>query len=211
MTAGTLPATIADAALLAVHEHGVEHLTFEHVARHADLPVAEVEALATTPAALAAGAMEQSYEAWRDQVPAWLPIPEGGSLAEGLTAILSETFRHLESPGFLQLGHLLMLQAHPVDFEDSDDSDEAEAAPDPRSTFLEFRGHAEDEFTAWFRHAIERDPTIRPQQHGTDRLCARIVLLSIDGFVAGHRIDGGTDPDTYRAMLVDVVVSALRA
>lgn len=205
MRTAPLPAAIADAALLAVHEHGVEHLSFDHVARQAGVPVADVEPLAPSPAALAAGAMEQSYEEWRDQVPAWLPIPDGGSLAEGLTAILRDTFRHLESPGFLRLGHLLMLQAHPVE------ADQGESLPDPRSTFLEFRGRAEDEFTAWFRHAIERDPTIGPQRQGTDRLCARVVLLSIDGFVTGHRIDGGSDPDTYRAMLVDVVVSALRA
>jgi AcrR family transcriptional regulator len=208
VTAVTLPATIADATLLAVHEHGVERLTFEHVARQADVPLEDVRSLAPTPAALAAGAMEQSYEAWRDQVPAWLPIPDGGSLADGLTTILRDTFRHLQSPGFLQLGHLLMLRAHTSE---PDEVEQADDVPDPRSTFLQFRGHAEDEFTAWFRHAIERDPTLGPQQRGTDRLCAQIVLLSIDGFVAGHRIDGGADPDAHRAVLVDIVVSALRA
>jgi AcrR family transcriptional regulator len=214
-TSGHIPAGIADAALLAVHEHGLEDLTFEHVARHADVPLPEVERLATTPGALAGAAMEQSYEDWRDQVPAWLPIPEGGSLAEGLTAILRDTFRDLKDPDFLRLAHLLMLQPHGA----SADTNETRAErppvtpgePGPRETILGFRARAEAEFTAWFRHAIDRDPTIGPQQEGTDRLCARLVLLAIDGFVTGHRIEGDTDPDVYRAMLVEVVVAALRA
>lgn len=207
-----IPPGIADATLLAVHEHGVEDLTFHQVARHAGVSVAEVEGLAATPGALAGAAMEQSYEDWRDQVPAWLPIPEGGSLAEGLTTILRDTFRDLEDPDFLRLGHLLMLQPHaPV--EDTPDVDDPVTAgqPGPRATILGFRARAEAEFTAWFRHAIDRDPTIGPQQEGTDRLCARLVLLAVDGFVTGHRIEGNTDPDVYRSMLVEVVVAALRA
>jgi hypothetical protein len=201
-----VPTGIADATLLAVHEHGLERLTFDCVAQHAGVPVSQVEVLTDSPASLASAAMAQSYEDWRDQAPAWLPIPEGGSLAEGLTEILRDTFRHLADPGFLSVGHLLMLQPHP--------EEDGEGVPDaahPRKVFLELREQAEHEFTAWFRHAIERDPTIRPQEQGTDRMCARLVLLAIDGFVTGHRLDGDTDPDAYRAMLVDVVVSALRA
>lgn len=208
MTGARLPSAIADATLLAVHEHGLDLLSFEQVARHADVPVDDVSAHAATPAVLAAAAMEQSYEDWRDHVPAWLPIPEGGSLGEGLTAILRETFRHLDEPGFLELGHLLMLQPHR---QESADEDEDDAPADPRTTFLDFRGRAEDEFTAWFRHAIDRDPTIGPQERGTDRLCARLVLLAIDGFVTGYRIEGTDDADSYRALLVDVVVAALRS
>jgi AcrR family transcriptional regulator len=218
VTAARIPFDIADATLLAVHEHGIDELSFEHVARHADAPVRYVARLAATPRALAAAAMEQSYEEWRDQVPAWLPIPEGGSLAEGLTAILRDTFRGLEKPGFLKLGHLLMLQAHPGDEMDTDPRPEPslatgigpDTAEDPRTRFLTFRARAEDEFTAWFRHAIERDPSIPPQPEGTDRTCARLVLLAIDGFVTSHRIEGDADADAYRAMLVEVVVSALR-
>lgn len=209
MTSAPIPPAIADATLVAVHEHGVEALTFAHVGRQAGVPETEVESIAATPAALAAHAMEQSYEAWRDQVPAWLPIPEGGSLAEGLTGTLRDWFRHLDSPDFLKLGHLLMLQQHTPEPDDA--AHALEPVADPRTTFLEFRGHAEDEFTAWFRHAIERDPTIGPQERGTDRMCARLVVMAIDGFAAAHRIDGGSDPDAYRAILVDVVVSALRA
>ncbi len=207
-----IPVGIADATMLAVHEHGLEDLTFEHVARHADVPLPEVERLAATPGALAGAAMEQSYEDWRDQVPAWLPIPEGGSLAAGLTAILRDTFRDLKDPDFLRLGHLLLLQPHedPATQEEPGDR-RGPSQPGPRATVLDFRARAEAEFTAWFRHAIDRDPTIGPQQEGTDRLCARLVLLAIDGFVTGHRIDGDTDPDVYRAMLVEVVVAALRA
>lgn len=214
MTGARIPFDIADATLLAVHEHGIDELSFEHVARHADAPVRYVARLAATPRALAAAAMEQSYEEWRDQVPAWLPIPEGGSLADGLTAILRDTFRGLEKPGFLKLGHLLMLQAHPDDAADTDPRTEQvgpETAEEPRTRFLTFRARAEDEFTAWFRHAIEHDPSIPPQPDGTDRTCARLVLLAIDGFVTSRRIEGDADADAYRAMLVDVVVSALRA
>lgn len=210
MTGGRVPSALADATLLAVHEHGLDRLSFEHVARHAHVPVEEVAGLAETPAVLAAAAMEQSYEDWRDLVPAWLPIPEGGSLAEGLTVILRETFRHLDTPGFLELGHLLMLQPHRPEESDEDDEDD-EPPADPRSTFLDFRGRAEDEFTAWFRHAIDRDPTIGPQERGTDRLCARLVLLAIDGFVTSYRIEGVDDADSYRALLVAVVVAALRS
>jgi AcrR family transcriptional regulator len=202
-----VPKTVADATLLAVHEHGLERLTYADVARHADVPVPEVTRLAESPAALAAAAMQQSYEDWRDQVPAWLPIPGGGSLAEGLTGILRETFRHLEDPSFLRLGHLLMLQPHPEEPADDDGP-----APDPRATFLDFRARAEDEFTAWFRHAIDRDPTIGPQERGADRMCARLVLLAIDGFVIGHHLEGGDhDADSYRTMVVGVVVGGLRA
>jgi AcrR family transcriptional regulator len=210
-----IPPGIADATLLAVHEHGVEDLTFEHVARHADVPLPEVARLAPTPGALAGAAMEQSYEDWRDQVPAWLPIPEGGSLAEGLTAILRDTFRDLKDPDFLRLGHLLLLQPHAssggVHATRTDGHAGSVGEPGPRETILGFRARAEAEYTAWFRHAIDRDPTIGPQQEGTDRLCARLVLLAIDGFVTGHRIEGDTDPDVYRAMLVEVLVAALRA
>lgn len=207
-----IPSGIADATLLAVHEHGLEELTFDHVARHAGVPLPEVERLAETPGGLAGAAMEQSYEDWRDQVPAWLPIPEGGSLAEGLTTILRDTFRGLEDPDFLRLGHLLLLQPHeePVVPEQPRDPT-VPRPPDPRATVLDFRARAEAEFTAWFRHAIARDPTIGPQQEGTDRLCAQLVLLAIDGFVTGHRIERDTDPDVYRAMLVEIVVAALRA
>ena len=206
-----VPDVIADATLLALHEHGVDALTFEHVARHAGVAVARVEGLAPTPASLAGVAMEQSYEDWRDQVPAWLPIPEGGSLADGLTAILRDTFRYLKDPDYLRLGHLLMLQPHPDDEDLVDGGQAPGARPGPRATVLELRARAEAEFTAWFRQAIDRDPTIGPQPSGTDRLCAGLVLLTIDGFVTGHRIEGDTDPDVYRALLVEVVVGALRA
>lgn len=210
MSGRRLPSNIAAATLLAVHEHGLDLLSFEQVARHAHVTVAEVAGLAARPRDLAAAAMEQSYEDWRDQVPAWLPIAEGGSLGEGLTTILRETFRHLDEPGFLQLGHLLMLQPHRQGSADEDEDDD-DAPTDPRTTFLDFRARAEDEFTAWFRHAIDRDPTIGPQERGTDRLCARLVLLAIDGFVTGHRMEGYDDADSYRALLVGVVVAALRS
>ena len=136
-----IPSGIADATLLAVHEHGVEDLTFEHVARHAGVPLPEVARLAPTPGALAGAAMEQSYEDWRDQVPAWLPIPEGGSLAEGLTTILRDTFRDLKDPDFLRLGHLLMLQPHenPATRWQPADRTGDPGEPGPRETVLAFR------------------------------------------------------------------------
>lgn len=200
-----LPRALADATLLAVHEHGVGDLTFEHVAAHAGVPVGKVTGLAASPAGLAGVAMDQVYEEWRDRVPAWLPIPVGGSLAAGLTEILRDTFRGLAD--LPPVGHLLMLQPHsPVD-------DVPAGALDPRTVVMNFRAHAEDEFTAWFRQAMERDPTIGAQPQGTDRLCARLIILAMDGFATVRRIEAQADPDpdAYRATLVRVVVEALRA
>ena len=76
---------------------------------------------------------------------------------------------------------------------------------------VQLRDQAEDEFTAWFRQAIERDPTIEPQERGADRLCARLVILAMDGFVLGRHLGSAVGPDDFRAMLVEVVMGALRS
>ncbi len=203
-----IPGVIAHATLLASHEHGPDPLTFEVVARLAGVPVAEVAGYAETPQRLTQIAMRQGYEAWRDSVPAWEPIPRGGSLALGLTGILGETWRRLDVPDFV-FGLLLLLRPHeqPEAGADAEPDEEGDA----RSTVIQLRSQAEDEFTAWFRQAIDRDPGITPQERGADRLCARLVILAIDGFVLGRHLGSDLEADVFRAALVNVVSAALRS
>ena len=200
----TIPDLVAEAALLAVHERGWERLTFDDIAQHAGVSVDKVQPLAHDAPALVRAAVEQTYEGWRDEVPAWLPIPEGGSLSVGLQDILRATWRQVQSPGVPRLGHLLLLQTHAGETDGADDSS-------PRTVIAGFRAYAEDEFTAWFRQAIARDPSIGPQALGTDRLCAPLVILAFDGLLLATRLDGHADPDAFRRMLVGIVVGALQA
>lgn len=214
--AGPIPRLVAHATLLAAHEHGPQSLTFEVIAHLAHRPVAEVAALAESPAALAQETMRQGYEQWRDSVPSWQPIPPGGSLERALTGILRDTWHGLDAPD-LVLGELMLLQ--PAVLADSAGAGAAvpagvpgaTPAPDARSTVVQLRAQSEDEFTAWFRQAIERDPAIGPQERGVDRLCARLVILAMDGFVLGHHLGSPVPPDDFRAMLVEVVMGALRS
>lgn len=211
---GHIPRLVAHATLLAAHEYGPRSLTFEVVAHLAHRPVAEVAALAESPAALAQETMRQGYEQWRDSVPSWQPIPPGGSLERALTGILRDTWHGLDAPD-LVLGELMLLQ--PAVLADSAEAGAARTAEvgapatDARSTVVQLRDQSEDEFTAWFRQAIERDPAIGPQERGTDRLCARLVILAMDGFVLGRHLGSPTRPDDFRAMLVEVVMGALRS
>lgn len=207
---GTIPRPVAHATLLAAHEHGPHSLTFEVIADLAHRPVAEVARLAESPEALARETMRQGYEQWRDSVPSWQPIPPGGSLERELSAILRDTWRGLDVPDLL-LGQLMLLQS-PVlaDAPEPEEPLDASAVPDARSTVVQLRDQAEDEFTAWFRQAIERDPTVGPQERGTDRHCARLVILAMDGFVLGRHLGSPVGPDDFRAMLVEVLMGALR-
>ncbi len=200
----TIPDLVAEAALLAVHERGWEELTLDDIAQHAGVSVDKVQSLALDAPSLVRAAVEQTYENWRDEVPAWLPIPEGGSLAEGLQDILRTTWRQVQAPGVPRMGHLLLLQTHTGETDGADDSS-------PRTAIAGFRASAEDEFTAWFRQAIARDPSIGPQALGTDRLCAQLVILAFDGLLLGSRLDGQVDPDAFRRMLVGIVVGALQS
>lgn len=208
---GTIPRLVAHATLLAAHEHGPQALTFEVIADLAHCPVAEVARLAESPAALARETMRQGYEQWRDSVPSWQPIPPGGSMERELSTILRDTWRGLDVPDLL-LGQLMLLQPG-VLADASEPEDPLDVSPvlDARSTVVQLRDQAEDEFTAWFRQAIERDPTIGGQERGTDRLCARLVILAMDGFVLGRHLGSAVGPDDFRAMVVEVVMGALRS
>ncbi len=215
-----IPAAILHATLLGSHQRSADSLTFEVIAEIAGVPASTVEQHAETPQELVRKALRQGYEEWRDSVPTWQPIPPGGSLAAGLTGILRDTWRGLDVPDFA-LALLLLLrpdeQQEPVEPE-PDPVVEVGATlgrgddpADARGTVVMLRTQAEDEFTAWFRQAIERDPAIGPQELGIDRLCARLVILCLDGFVLGRHLGSPLEPDDFRAMLVNVVVAALHA
>lgn len=183
---------ILNAAAELAAECGYEGTTISKITKRSGLPASSVYWFFRDKDHLIAEVIRHSFEQWIARQPAWEQVP-GRALGDGLRAILSRSVRSLpESPDFLRIGHMLLLETREVE-------------PQARQYFLETRAAVEDMIAAWF--AGQLDAALRRRRPDLALDLARIVVAATDGLFLAHQIHDAWDPDDF----VDVVVAIVDA
>ena len=154
---------ILEAAAAVAGERGYEGTSIAQVSRASGLPASSIYWHFADKDALLAAVVEEGIELWLNQVT----HGEGETLVERASALclgVARTFR--ESPDFLRLGLMLVLERRPIE-------------PAARRSYLRLRAEAIDRIAAELRQ-------VRPLLTGDDaHLLATYVLAGADGIFLG--------------------------
>lgn len=180
-------------------ESGYEATTISKVTKRSGLPVSSVYWFFRDKDHLIAEVVRHSFDEWLARQPPWATqgVEDRRALGEQLRAILSRSVRSLpESPDFLRIGHLLVLESRVVE-------------PAAREIFLEIRDGVETNIAEWFRIRLDADLVARREDLPRD--LARVVIAATDGLFLSHQMSEDWDPDDFVTLLVTVVEAAVAA
>lgn len=176
-------------------ERGYEGATISRVCARAGLPPSSVYWAFGNKDELLAAALEHSFEEWLGARPAWPAPPADGSWPGVLRAHLSRTLRSLsESPNFLRIGLLLLLQLR-------------ETKPEAREVFLRIRRSLDERVAGWFGEALGAE--VAAERPELPHQLATLLMAFSDGLFLSHQLD--TDvwhPDLFADLLVTAVETA---
>jgi AcrR family transcriptional regulator len=189
---GSRERILAAAAAIAA-ESGYEGTTISKVTRRSGLPVSSVYWFFKDKDELVAEVVRHSFEEWIAGQPDWAPVSSGGSLPDGLRAVLDHSVRSLTlAPDFLRIGQMLTLENR-------------ETEPAARARYVQIRATVEERITAWFAAGL--DAQLQTRRPHLARTLARFLIASTDGYFLATQIDEPWEP----AELVDLLVGTVEA